>query len=354
MVRAPARRAYPSFQFALLDFIHRDGHFLPHAGTWWGRDFTNLYFGGRFAVAEGINVYDQAAYLPALREQGILAGQNYSYPPATLAIGFLLSLLPYVAALLLWSLAGLACFLVAARRYINFPWPWLLLLPATVPFPNGQWGLFVAALWLWSFAGSGSAAGLLTMKPHLGILLAPALAFKRRWRQMAVAVAVTLLIWLSAEWAFGLTRSYLTVGAETQMAILTTRSDQPFFSAMPSTYAALRLFPFAWWAHAAVAVASLALLWGLRQQPLIRLAFPLATASFLVLPYGFAYDMAVVSLGFLTLLHTRWGDLTWPSRAMAIGGYLSVAFPQAAPVLLLAGLWVQRQVLRSLPRPAED
>src|SRR5262245_6439338 len=77
----------PSIIFSLNVFLYRDGQFLPLALTWWGRDFSNLYLGGHFAVAAGIDVYDQSAYIPALQSEGIFAGQNYSYPPATLAIG---------------------------------------------------------------------------------------------------------------------------------------------------------------------------------------------------------------------------------------------------------------------------
>ncbi|MEQ7873046.1 glycosyltransferase family 87 protein [Sphingomonas sp. ASV193] len=329
---------------SIVDWTHRDGLWLPHAGTMIGRDFTNLYFGGRFGWA-GVDVYDLSAYQGLLHQVGILSGQNYSYPPATLAIGAALSQLPYGGALLLWWLGSVALFVLAARRTIGFAWPWLLLLPTLAEMPNGQYGILASALWLWSFRGSGVAPGLLTLKPHLGILLAPTLIAKRRWRQVAVAAAVALLLWGAGEALFHLTRAYLTAGAQTQIGVLLRSSEEPYFAGIPSTYVRLRHNPFAWAAHLAVSAAALAMLWRLRHLPLDRLVFPAATATFLVLPYSFAYDMAAVSLGFAVLLDHDWGAMGWRQRAMTIGGYVGTAFPAIAPPLLLAGLWVQSERL---------
>ena len=190
------------------------------------------------------------------------------------------------------------------------------------------------------------------MKPHLGLLLVAALVARARWRQMLVATVITMIVWGVAEWRLGLTRAYFTAGAHVQLAVLLTRSDKPYFSAMPSTFAALRHFPFAWAAQAVVAVVALAMCWPLRRLPLAMLAFPLATATFLVLPYGFAYDMGVVGVGFAALLWDHWGRFDWPRRAIAAGGVLCATFPLAAPVLLLAGLWLQRETLLCPPPPA--
>ena len=345
--------AYDAVVYSLSDLVHRDGLYLPHSSTFYGRDFTNLYFGGRFAWFDGVNVYDSAAYLAALRDVGIFAGQNYSYPPITLALGALLSLLPYLLALALWAIGGLVCFILAARPYIRFNWLWLLMLPACAATPNGQYGLYTAALWLWSFRGSGVSAGLLTVKPHLGLLLAPALSPPRRWRQAAIALLVAILLWTAGELLFGLTRAFFEEGADLQLRVLTTASEQPYFSAMPSTFVRLRHFTFAWPAHLVVVAITLAMLWPLRRQPLQSLAFPLATATFLILPYGFAYDMAVVALGFAVLVHDHWGRLNWPGRLCALAGFAGAIFPAFAPPLLLMGLWVQRSLLLSSAEAAD-
>lgn len=345
--------SFSSMSASLIDWHYRDGIFLPHSGTWFGRDFTNLYLGGRLAF-EGVNVYNVAEYQTALRLEGILAGQNYSYPPATLLLGKALSMLPYEAALYLWSVGGLASFIIAARPYIRFHWLWLLLIPAAAAFPNGQWGLYAAALWLWSFRGSGLAAGFLTMKPHLGLLLPPALLARQRWHQIVGASIAAGLVWLAGEWATGLTLEFLTSGAKVQLAVLTNSNDQPYFTAMPSTYVILRHVPFAGMAHLVIACVAVALCWKLRDQPLARLAFPLATATFLVLPYSFAYDMGVVSLGFAILLNEKWAELSWPRRAITSAVLMVPAFPSYAPPILLAGLYLQREMLlKDLRRTAQ-
>lgn len=346
--------AFRPLHFTVLELTHLQGVYLPHALTFVGRDFTNLYFGGDMVSRlPGFNVYDQTAYLHELNRVGIKAGQNYSYPPATLIVGAALATLPYPVALGAWALGGIACFVAAARPYIRFAWPWLLLLPMVAEFPYGQYGLFAAALWLWSFRGSGPAAGVLTLKPHLGLLLAPILAIQRRWRQAAIAAGTAILLWGLGEALFGLTRSYFAEGFQVQLQILLTPYDEPYFGGMPSTFIRLRHLALAWPAHIAVSLAALAMIWPLRHQPLQRLAFPLATSTFLILPYSFAYDMAAVGLGFLVIIDTQWGQMGWRDRAFAVAGYAASAIPSIAPPLLLMGLWVQRELLLSPTARAE-
>jgi hypothetical protein len=79
------------------------------------------------------------------------------------------------------------------------------------------------------------------------------------------------------------------------------------------------------------------------------LAFISATATFLILPYAFNYDMTVVCLGFALMLFRHWGDLPGWQRAALIGGYLSpqmtfLGWALEAPIVpavLLAGLHAQ-------------
>ena len=87
------------------------------------------------------------------------------------------------------------------------------------------------------------------------------------------------------------------------------------------------------------------------------LAFISATATFLILPYAFNYDMTVVSLGFALMLFRNWDDLPVWQRAALIGGYLSpqmtflgkILEVPIAPAVLLAGLYAQSA--SACPRP---
>lgn len=324
-----------------VDLREAVGIHVPFAATWIGRDFTNLWVGSKLA-REGVNIYNNADYVAGLSGFGIQQWQNYSYPPATLLVGTPLSFLPYQMALALWVAGGLIAFFFAAKPYIRFHPAWLLLLPGLLT-RNGQWGVFAAALFLWSFRGSGFAAGLLTLKPHLGLVLAATMAFKQRWRQILVAVIICSALWGAAEVAFGLTNEFFTDGVRVQRLVLTYPGNQPYFDGMPSAYIRLRGFQFAWLAHSIVAGLALAIFWRIRHHPMKALAFPAATTTFLVLPYGFLYDMAVVSLGFAILMHQRWTLLNFWKKTIVALCFLSPAMTgvTAIPLILLVGLYIQ-------------
>jgi hypothetical protein len=120
---------------------------------------------------------------------------------------------------------------------------------------------------------------------------------------------------------------------------------------MVSAYVALRHTPFALSGHLLVSGLTLALLWRARRSSFAELCFPLATATFLILPYAFGYDMGVVSIGFASLVYSRWSELTIGEKLIAALACLSPAltFTGFVAPLLLAGLWLQvsRSLLRS-------
>jgi hypothetical protein len=73
--------------------------------------------------------------------------------------------------------------------------------------------------------------------------------------------------------------------------------------------------------------------------------FSAATATFLISPYGFHYDMTVVSLGFGLLLYERWEAMPVWQRLTCVLAFLSPGLVAVGtwlvPPLLLAGLYVQ-------------
>jgi hypothetical protein len=342
--------ALPWLLFSYADFLALDSHWVSRAGMLWGRDFSNQWFGGKLAL-DGLNVYDNTAYREAIRSYGATAFQNYSYPPHTLLLGAILAIFPYPVALFLWAMGGSILLYRAAKPYVPFS-PWLVLLvPSLARIPYGQFGLLTSALFLFAMRGSGVAAGFLTMKPHLGILLAAAMAVKKRFRQILVALAVTVLLLLLSEWMFGLGSAFLHEGLQTQALVLRTGFDAAYFSVMPSAYVALRHTGLEWLAQAAVAVAALSILWQFRSAILADLAFPVATATFIVLPYSFGYDMALVSIGFAVILYAHWTELSWAERLVAILAFSApnLIGTHIVPLILLAGLWVQFRVWRREP-----
>jgi hypothetical protein len=73
--------------------------------------------------------------------------------------------------------------------------------------------------------------------------------------------------------------------------------------------------------------------------------FTAATASFLIAPYGFHYDMTVVCLGFGILLFQRWRQMApWETFVCAMVFLVPLLVQLGtwfAPPLLLAGLYIQ-------------
>jgi alpha-1,2-mannosyltransferase len=349
------------------------------SGHVWGRDFVNVWTGGHLAIEGRADmIYALQDYVAYLRNLvGPLDPHYYSYPPSTLLLAAPFGLLPYSAALALWTAGGLAVFIWASRPYIrdvpNFPILYAVITPAAlINVWAGHYGFLVGALWLACFArierrpgAAGAFAALLTIKPHLGLLLPPLLLARRKWRTIVVAAAGSLAMLLASGAVFGfdLWTEYATEMSSFQASLLERKRS--FFLLMPGTFTSVRYGggspPAAWLAHICVALVAALVVWRAERKgaSLTDLAFISATATFLILPYAFGYDMTVVSLGFALMLFRHWGNLPSWQRAALIGGYLSpqmsylgkfVAAP-IAPAVLLLGLYAQFRLCTREPQP---
>ena len=346
------------------DWGQARGLFVPDQYVVVGRDFANMWIGGKLAWGGMLDrLYDPEAYLAAAQRwfPGLWQ-HNYSYPPQSLILGGLLALLSYPAALAVWTLGTGGLFFLAARPFMRgVPAGLALVTPAAlVNLWAGQYGFLAGALWLFAFAAmerdgrrSGIAAGLLTIKPHLGLLIAPIWLLRRRWTAIGVAIAVAVMIVVASGLIFGfdLWIDYATKVPATQRAIMTAQGPQFFFQMMPTTLVALRGWPapLPMIAQAATAIVALALVWRARRAAAADLAFIAATATFLILPYAFNYDMTVATLGIGLLAVRRWQRLAaWEAPVLCVA-YLVPAWMVAldivaqwtVPVILLLALWVQ-------------
>jgi hypothetical protein len=348
----------------LRDLVYTQGFAIPRFGAVWGRDFANVWIGGRLALS-GITdrLYDAEQYAAVQKALLGLRGEyNYSYPPFSLFFATPLALLPYPLAFLVWIVGTAALFAWAARPYVtHLPLALVILTPsATMNIWAGQYGFVIGALWLFSFralagrqAVGGLAAGLLAVKPHLALLLPAIFLYRRRFLTVSVALVVVAVAGLASAIVFGpsLWQEYVTRATSTQYAILSRAQDRFYFRLMPTTFVSFRYFSLGVAIVAQLVTAGLALagVWKVRRAEWRTLAFVGATATFLILPYAFGYDMTVVSLGWVTLLHSRWNALTLSERVL-----LATAFvlPQAvlplqsahiplAPFILLGAFWVQ-------------
>ena len=314
------------------------------------RDFSNLWMAGRLAINGSVEtIFNVDAFQAASRESLHLHfPNNYSYPPHALFVAMPFGALAYPTALLLWNGASLGLFYLAAKPHVSTRLPaWVVLLsPASlICMVYGHYGLLCGALWLWAFRQKWWAAAFLTIKPHLGLLVL--VQMSRNRATLISAVAATLaLIGLSVA-AFGVEpwRAFFTTTLNLQLSFI--EGDYPGIRTNMVTpiigYGALGQIAFA-------AAATLLLTRAFN-------VFTAATATFLIIPYAFHYDLTVVCLGFAVLLACNWTELrTWQkitaSLAFLAPGLVAVG-AWAIPPILLAGLYVQVIFSRNSETPCQ-
>ena len=303
------------------------------------RDFASLWLGGK-GVLSGINIYDADAY----RSFGhALLGTTYAYdfpyPPHALFLVLPFALLPLNEAFWAWQIFSAAIFFWAARPYMPKGLPALLAILTPAALINakfGQTGLVSASLFLFTFRGIGLAAAALTFKPHVGFLVVPYLLGNRK--TLASALVGTAVFVIASAILFGGWEAFLRHVREFQGASLVDGSPVPWLI-MGTT----PMFGYGVWGWLLFAVVGLFLL--ARRYNV----FTAATATFLISPYGFHYDMAVVCLGFGILLFTCWEGMPPWHRAVASLAFLSPAVVTfgtwLVPPILLLGLLVQTEWL---------
>jgi hypothetical protein len=297
----------------VIGYLYTSNPPLDALGYLIGRDFVSTWMSARSALeGQPEPWFDFATYNAALRD---LFGPDFpehhlTYPPHLLLLIWPFGLLPYLPAFAAWCVAGFALYMAAAaageRRSDR-----LLMLAVSpaivVNLFSGQNGFFSAALLIGGLSLldrrpilSGVLFGLLTVKPQLGVLLPLMLALTGRWRCMAAA-AFTALVLLAATTAiFGtdVWIAYVDHALPKQADILSYASGilPPM---VPTAFMNARIagLPLAWcWAiQSIVSIAAIAaVIWTFwrRRDPVLSTALFL-TASFLVTPYIFNYDMIV-------------------------------------------------------------
>ena len=293
----------------------------------WGRDFVNVYTSGKLVLQDKLDIlYDIPAYRAYQLDlfEGGLKHHNYSYPPVTLLYTWLSALIPYWAALTLW-LAGTGAFFVwTAKPYLRgagLPAWVAILAPASIVNAwAGHYGFLIGGLWLAAFhylprrpVLSGILIGCMIVKPHLAILVPLVLLWRRDWIAFAAAAATVIaLVGLSILF-FGvdLWTIYLTQTAMVQAAMVDDVGTF-FIRMMPTIMPSLALAgvggTLAAIVQIVVALGAIGLLLWRMPKDSGEAGLAAATATFLVLPYAFNYDMTVAGLaGLLVLQRSRTG-----------------------------------------------
>lgn len=332
------------------DGISRLNQKLPY----W--DFSNLWAGGRMALLGHVDwLFDVETYRAQLRLlfTPVLQDQEWSYPPSLLLIGVPLSTLPVFAAYLVWTLGTIAAFFFAIRP-LRLPWQVELAIvvsPAVmINALIGQNGALTAALLiagLWNAPKrpllAGVFFGLLTMKPHLGLLIPAALLASGNWRAILSSAISTVLLVLATGMIFGMDvwEGFRSVTTPLMAAIMEAPYPQPYHANAMTIFVMARFLslplPVAYGIQAVFTLAALIATWWLwRAKTVIDPVRRLSVTVLLVLiatPYGYSYDAVPMALA------AAWGFLQERRIPLFVHGLVWI-FPLFVHVLNLQGLGI--------------
>lgn len=322
----------------------------------WGRplgtDFSNVWTAGRMALAgHPGDVYDLATHYRAQQvAHGSEAVPFYSwhYPPTFLLVGAALAMLPYLAALAVWQVSTLVAALAVIRRCL--PDRDTLLVAAGAPavlvcLTHGNNGFLTAAL----FGGgllllerrpvlAGILLGLLSYKPHLGLVLPLVLMAGGYWRAIASAGVTVVILALASALAFG-PDTWVAFWAATGLTrTIVLEAGGPGWHTMVSAFAAIRQLGGGLTAAYVVqgfvtvgALAATAWLWRIKAAFELRAAAAMI-AALLVTPYVLDYDMVLLgpAIALLVAYGLREGFSDWEKTGLAIAWFAPIATRQLA------------------------
>jgi glycosyl transferase family 87 len=312
---------------------------LNWQGLWVGGDFLAFYTAGKMAWAgQGVGAYDVASFEAALQNQQAFEayGLTWQYPPTAYFLVMPFALLPYKLGFALWMASGLGV-LGSALRALGLKPSFLLLALASplvlVSLIQGQNSLFFGALLMLALGLpdkrpllAGLAAGLLTLKPHLGLLIPLAFLAGGYWRSFGAAALTALILAALASLFFGV-ESWSAFADSLQRVGVNVAAQGGLypFARMISLYSALGHAGvpanIAMAAHLIfVALLGLLVLFIWRQKlPLAIKAAITIPATLLVPPYGYYYEMVALLYPVMVLVQYRFDAkargfliLAWP------------------------------------------
>jgi len=301
-------------------------------------DFTNLWGGGRMALEGHVDyLFAVDRYRAALREllTPLLLDQEWSYPPSMLLIGAPLALIPILPAYLIWTGGTLGLLFVTAGclglpRWMRFA---ILFSPPTlISVLLGQNGALTASLLVGGLALAptrpllaGIFFGVLTLKPHLGILVPFCLLASGNYRAILSAAVTTVTIFVVTGVLFGWASwtLFLDVTNPMMRAIMEALYPQgyqmnamTFFTLARSVGADVMQAYAAQIAAALLAIALASWIWW--KERIADHPTKVAITGLLALcatPYGYTYDAIPLALAIAVL----WQAGLIPISLLAVG-----------------------------------
>lgn len=313
-----------------------------------GADFLAFYAAGEFTVAgEALSAYDPYALNEAVKRRAPVEnpGLTWQYPPAVFFLSAALTILPYKASYLVWMTLGWIA-LASAFYTIGVRGRTLRLVVLSplclIVFMLGQLSFLTAALLMlaaydpkkrWLIAGI--AAGLLTVKPQLGLLLPIAYIAVGAWRTIAVAVMATIIVHGLSFLVFGLEgwRTFLEAALRLNTDFINIGSYAPPMN-MTTLFSQLRLLGVS--STVALPIQHIAALgiciaiWSVwcskpdREDAHLAKCAVLCAGAILTTPYAYFYEMAAL-LPAAYYLGRRAGDWTSPLGLGLIAGWAAMA-----------------------------
>jgi len=355
-----------------------DGHWLYDAqGRPIANDFVNVFAAGKLTLeGQAASAYEWTIHKAAeVRAVGYDFGSYYGwhYPPTFLFAAVTLSLLPYTAAALVWLAATLPLYAASIRDITGDRAGWLLALGFPAALWNvtaGQNGFLTAAL----IGGTllfverrpvlaGALLGLLTYKPHFGLLFPFALIAGGHWRVL-IAAAVTALVMIAASLAVFGTEAWIAfvhwMPVTSRVVLGEGGAD---WDRLQSLFGLVRAHgggeTLAWTAQGIVALAALAAvcaLWRSRVSCELKAA-ALGCGARLATPYLYMYDLVVlaVPVAFLVRIALMRGFTRAETLLLPAGAALMLIFPYVktqvglAAVVIVAALIALRLTRASSP-----
>jgi hypothetical protein len=350
-----------------------DGHWLFNAaGQPIANDFVNVWAAGRLALeGQAASAYDWTLHR-AVEVQAV--GHSFKgyygwhYPPAFLFVAMLLATLPYTAAAVTWLAATLPIYIAAVRAiigeragiFVALGWP-----AALWNVTAGQNGFLTTALIGGTLSlmeryptWAGVCLGLLSYKPHFGLLFPLALLAGRRWRVMAVATGVTAATALSSWLVFGTATWQAFVAWMPTTSHVVLGEGGANWSRLQSLFGLVRSVGgsenLAWTMQGITALTlAVAIVWLWRSRVSFELkAAALATAALLATPYLYTYDLValVVPVAFLLRAALAGSFLRGEAAGLATVCALLLSFPYTQTHVGLAAsvivaLLIARRVL---------
>ena len=337
-------------------------------------DFVNVWAAGRLVLERHpAAVYDWPAH--KLVEEAAVGHAfggyfGWHYPPTFLFVAAALSLLTYATAYAIWVFGTFPIYLAAIRAIVGERTGYLLAaaFPALLAnFIVGQNGFLTAGLVGGALVllprrpiVAGLLLGLLTYKPHLGLLFPIALVAAGYWRAFFTAAMVAVLMAVAAWFAFGSDTwqaFFANIGHTSQAFLSDGWAD---WGKLQTAFGLTRTLgggeTLAWAVQGAVALVAaiaIALLWRSRAAYEIKAA-ALATGAMLATPYLYTYDLVVlaVPLAFLFRLGRVRGFLPHEMAGIGVACLLVLIFPFVkAPVGFAALLVVAALIARRAIAP---